>query len=771
MPSKKIRFRSNDAPWINDEIRLLIIEKNKIHKAAKRSNCPEDWARFRQARNKLTLKIRERKKDYIKELDTRACDENKFGTKEWWKLVNTFLSKKGIEAGDIPPIELNNKVYYTNKDKADAFNNYFISQSTTSDENDIEIDQALIDNRPTSVLRTIFLDSNDVANAIRSLKSNKAVGPDLIHNCILKASINYITEPLTRFFNKCLSESKFPDPWKLAHVTPLFKKGQRELCSNYRPISLLSCVGKLFESCVHKHLFSFLSENNILSSSQSGFIPGDSTVNQLLTIYDNLCSAFDNGLTTQAVFLDITKAFDRVWHRGLLFKLESVGIIGPMLDWCRDYLSNRKQAVVIRGEKSEFKSILSGVPQGSVLGPLLFLIYINDIVENIESDIKLFADDTSLSLAHDNQATQADILNHDLNTIVEWSQKWRVDFNHTKTEVVDFTQGSRQCEHLTFDNTDLESIDKHKHLGIVFQSNFKWDTHIQSIASKVTMLISCLSSYKYRLGRKTLETLYKSFVMPHFDYADVVWDSCTDTLSNLLEDLHVQALRVITGSVRGTSHEKLYKESGFTSLKERRQRHKLLLYKKISLGLCPDYLTNLLPPLVSSANPYPRRRPQERVIPACRTETYRKSFFPSTTALWNDLPLSVQNCNSLGEFKRYLANFDSTVPIHYYSGERYEQIIHCRLRLGMSDLNGHLYSRHLQADSSCSCGFRCEDASHYLLICENHTEARRNTIHTLPHEHTSINNLLFGSPGLQIQENVTIFATVHEFIKQSKRFN
>jgi hypothetical protein len=769
MPTKQIHVRPNDAPWINDEIRLLIFEKSKIHKVAKQSNSPEDWAKFRQTRNNLTSKIRERKREYLEDLDARACDPSKFGTKEWWRLVNTFLSKKGMESDEIPPIEHNNSVFYSNKDKAEAFNNYFISQAEHGNDNNVDLPDFTTDNLP--VLRTIILSTNDVANAIRSLKSNKAVGPDLIHNRILKAASNYITEPLTRYFNRCLSESKFPDPWKVAHVTPLYKKGQRELCSNYRPISLLSCVGKMFESCVQKHIFAFLKENTILTSSQSGFIPGDSTINQLLIMYDSLCSAFDDGITTQAVYLDITKAFDRVWHRGLLHKLESVGIIGSMLDWFKNYLNNRKQAVVIRGEISEFKTIVSGVPQGSVLGPLLFLIYINDIVEDIQSDIRLFADDTSLSLAHDNPITQSEILNYDLDRIVEWSHQWKVNFNQTKTEVVNFVQGSHQCEQLTFDNIDLEPIDNHKHLGIVFQSNFKWDTHIQSIASKVTMLISCLSSYKYRLGRKTLETLYKSFIMPHFDYADVIWDSCTDTLSNILEDLHLQALRIITGSVRGTSHHKLYEESGFGTLKDRRQRHKLILFKKITLGLCPNSLTDLLPPLVSATNPYPRRRPQERTVPACRTETYRKSYFPSTTSLWNDLPLVVQQSTSLGEFKRYFSSSDPVVPTYYYLGDRKEQIIHCRLRLGMSDLNSDLHSRHLQENRACSCGFIQEDAYHYLLICENYTDIRRNTIFSLSHHHTDIQTLLFGSPGLQLQENASVFVTVHEFIKLSNRFN
>ena len=169
-----------------------------------------------------------------------------------------------------------------------------------------------------------------------------------------------------------------------------------------------------YNKCIHKHVYNFLQYNNIITQSQSGFIRGDSTVNQLLCICNDLCSSFDKGITTQAVYLDISKAFDRVWHTGLLSKLEAVGIRGKLLNWFRDYLSCRMQATVIKGEKSDFKGVSAGVPQGSVLGPLLFLIYINDIVNTIQSVIKLFADDTSLSLALNNSDSRAKILNHDL---------------------------------------------------------------------------------------------------------------------------------------------------------------------------------------------------------------------------------------------------------------------------------------------------------------------------------------------------------------------
>ena len=227
-----------------------------------------------------------------------------------------------------------------------------------------------------------------------------------------------------------------PKIWKQANVSPIHKKNDPSDVSNYRPISLLSTVGKVLEKIVHKYVFNFFRDNNVIITLQSGFVPGDSTVNQLIDIYNTFCKALDEGKEVRAIFCDISKAFDRVWHKGLLFKLKSAGVTGSLLTWFSDYLNDRKQRVVLPGASSSLTSVKAGVPLGSILGPLLFLLYINDIVEDINSSIRLFADDTSLYIIVDNPFQAAEQLNSDLQKIHRWAAKWLVTFNPGKSDSI-----------------------------------------------------------------------------------------------------------------------------------------------------------------------------------------------------------------------------------------------------------------------------------------------------------------------------------------------
>ena len=269
----------------------------------------------------------------------------------------------------------------------------------------------------------------------------------VLSNRILLELSNELSTPFCSLFNQSLRSGTFPTQYKEANVCLVPKKGDTSIVSNYRPISLLNSESKVFERLVFKYLYNHLQDNNLLSSLQSGFIPGDSTTNQLTFLYNTFCQALNSGKEVRAVFCDISKAFDRVWHSGLLHKLHAAGVTGETLAWFKNYLSDRKQRVVLPSTSSDWALIRAGVPQGSILGPLLFLLYINDIVTDIGSNLRLFADDTSLYIIVDNPTTADDCLNMDLNKISRWAATWLVTFNRTKTEALLYSRKLNRPQH------------------------------------------------------------------------------------------------------------------------------------------------------------------------------------------------------------------------------------------------------------------------------------------------------------------------------------
>ena len=296
-------------------------------------------------------------------------------------------------------------------------NMYFASQSAIDDSN-----KTLPIPEPVQhTLESITITTQDVLDVFLHLDVSKACGPDLIIPLLLKEGSHILAHPYAVIFNRSLSQGYFPSSWKEANVTPIFKKDDKSQPSNYRPISLLSIVGKAMELCIHKYLYNYITVNGILTPLQSGIRYGDSTTNQLQHTYHTICEAVDKDKELRAVFCDISKAFDRVWHKGLLFKLRTIGCSDSIVNWFLSYLSNRRQQVVINGQAFDWASVLAGVPQGSILGPLLFLFFINVIVKHIGCSIRLFDDDTSFYIIVDCPLQAGQLLNRDLNVISIWA--------------------------------------------------------------------------------------------------------------------------------------------------------------------------------------------------------------------------------------------------------------------------------------------------------------------------------------------------------------
>ena len=386
--------------------------------------------------------------------------------------------------------------------------------------------------------------------------------------------------PLKIIFSNIPSTSIYPDTWKLANVTPIFKKGDKQLIKNYRPISLLPICGKIFEKIIFSNLYSYLNANNLVTKNQSGFRPGDSTTNQLLYLVNEIHQAFENpkSLEVRAVFLVISKAFDKVWHDGLIFKLQQNGVSGSMLMFFQNYLNN-KQRVVLNGSHSSYSIIKSGVPQGSVLGPLLFLVYINDLERNIKSNIKFSADDTMLFSIVKDPALSANNLNYDLDIIQQWAHQWKMGFKPDPTKqatelLFSCKKFSPNHPQLIFNGIAGAKVNDQKHLGLILDSSLSFEKHLNEKIIMAKNNVGILKHLSKFLPVKTLDQMYKALVRSHLDYCDIIYHIPSHqnqaplgiTLHSLMEKverIQYQATLVISGAWRGSSRLKLYEELGW----------------------------------------------------------------------------------------------------------------------------------------------------------------------------------------------------------------
>ncbi|KAK3083103.1 hypothetical protein FSP39_014041 [Pinctada imbricata] len=765
IPNKEITIRKDELPWITNEIRREMRKRNRARNKAKKSNNTEDWGKFKKIRNNVVNLLRKSKNMY-NDKTCKNIEESNFSSKQWWKLVNQIIGQPDKNS-QIHAIKTDaDCIIYDDTDKANALNDFFVSQSTLTENNTLP-DYQPVSDQPS--LDKIIITEQDVLDVIKNLDTSKASGPDAISPKMIKPICNEIAKPLSKIFNLSLKNQKFPSDWKIANVIPVFKKKDPLKVENYRPISLLCIIAKIFEKCIYKYLHNFIVFNHLITPHQSGFTKNDNTVNQLLFLSNEISRALDDGKEFRTVFFDISKAFDRVWHAGLIFKLKRMGINGEFLGWVADYLSERKQAVVLNGSKSNVVSTNAGVPQGSILGPIFFLIFINDIVLEVNCSIKLFADDTSIYLIVNDPISASQNLNENLCKIHQWSKKWLVQFNPAKTENLIISR-KEQSNHppLMMNNVTIVNVNKHKHLGLVFSCNGKWHDHIFEIIDKANKKMHILRSFKFKLKRKVLESMYFTFIRPILEYSDIIWDNCPIYLKDLLENINLQAGRIVTGATRFSSNQSVYGETGWPTLEQRREQHKLIQVYKIINGLTPDFLCDLLPQQFSDRHSYPTRNSSNYSYLPSKTSFHYYSFFPSSIRLWNNLDPDIRTLKSLKEFKHKIVN-KIKIPEYYHVGTRPGQIYHTRIRMRCSSLKQHLYHCNLIDSQLCPCG-KIESAAHYLLHCPFYSDIRDKYIKPIQ-QNLTCNLLLFGDDRKSIGDNCRIFENVQKFIIKSKRFD
>ena len=726
VPNKYITIDDKDPVWMNETIKLKIKAKdNMYNKYLQNGRFESDFVLLETLITELNELIVTTKALHYENLG-KKLNNLLVQAKTYWSILKTFYNgKKNLL---IPPLLVNDKFVTDMKTKEDIFNKLFAEQYTPlKNDSKIPINQIFL---TQSRLSSLDFNEDEILKIIRALNIHKAHGHDDISIRMTKICDKSLLKPLTILFQNSTKSSCYPVIWKRSNIIPVHKKNDKQLVKNYRPISLLPIFGKIFEEIIFNRLYNFLLQEELLNPNQSGFRPFDSCVNQLIAITHEIFKAFNctPSLEVRSVFLDASKAFDKVWHEGLLYKLKSMGISGDLYNLLEHYLSDRFQRVLLNGQASSWRPVLASVPQGSILGPLLFLIY-NDLPNELKSNAKLFADDTSLFTIVKDKTESANILSNDLSEISKWAYDWKMIFNpdpcKPAQEVV-FSRKKKTQSHpaISLNNIQVERTSYQKHLDLLLDEKLNFKQHVDSAILKMNKGISVIKKLRHSLPRKSLLTIYKAFLRSLVDYGDIIYDQPqNESFCEKIESVQYRATLAITGAIQGTSRDKLYHELGLESLKSRRWYKRLSCMFKIMKREAPNYLINLIPRCGQTI------RTRNNHIPNyhCRTDCFKYSFFPSTLNDWFKLDNNIRNSESIEIFKSKLLSFIRPVQSNIYSIFDPEGLkLLTRLRLGFTHLNEHKFRHNFQdcLNPLCSCSLEIEDTSHYLLHCHHFSNHR-----------------------------------------------
>ena len=601
----------------------------------------QDWNEYKKARNEYVKMRREEKKNFEKTIIDKCKDQPKL----FYGYVNSKLkNKKGIVKLKVDGKEYEEDLEIATK-LSDHFQSVFTSESVMGEEDGLT--------GSTAPLETVVITVSEITKLLEELDERKAQGPDGIAGKILRECREELAGHIHAIIVRSLTEGRVPRDWKRADIVPLHKGGNTENPTNYRPVSLTSVVAKVCERVIKEKWTKHLEDNNVLNCRQFGFRRGKSCATNLICFYSRVIDIIqERDGWADCVYLDLKKAFDKVPHKRLLRKLEKIGgIKGNLLRWMEDFLVDREMRVIIKDKKSPWCKVNSGVPQGSVLAPIMFAIYVNDIDEGVNSYMSLFADDAKILRKVQNEE-DCSLLQRDLDKIWEWSQKWEMEFNVKKCSVMEFGKSKhRITRDYKMGNDVIKRSMSEKDLGIIVSDNLSPEKHINKIVGETYNLLRNIRVAFTYMDEDMVRKLIVSMIRPKLEYAATVWSPSKKKDIKKLERIQRAATK-LAPNLTNKSYEERLLDLNLTTLEQRRERGDLIAIYRVMKGI--EELDR--DDLITWDTRVTRGHGKKIKRDFYRRDMKKNSFPHRVLEAWNGLQSEVVHAESISEFKVKLDN-------------------------------------------------------------------------------------------------------------------
>ena len=680
IPTRQFSRKENPTPkWFSQEINAATKEKYSAF-ARLRAASSSIKNLLKPAYNKSARKVKKLIAEAIKNYEMSIISKCKSNP----KLLYCHINRQKKCKIQIRALEdLTGKLTSNGVEMANILNQQFFSVFSVDSPGEKPLLEQLT--AAKSQFGAEIFSSTAIENCLASLDKHKPPGIDGLHSFVLVEARKELALPLSLLFSQSFNSAQVPSSWKQANITPIFKKDSKVIASNYRPISLTSIPCKIMERLIRNAMIKHLVDNNLLNPNQHGFSPGKSCATNLLETLDIITDAMESRFDVVLVLLDFAKAFDKVSHSLLLVKLKAYGFDQKICLWIEAFLSHRKQRVVLGEHLSEWLDVLSGVPQGSVLGPLLFLIFINDMPSLVGHFCKLFADDTKLIAVIKDNLDYA-TLQSDIDKLVDWSKLWRMSFNEDKCKAMFIDKRRHNLLNMAFledapgthikltmcdeqgKEHVLEEVSTERDLGILINNKLKWHNQVAYAKNKAYATIGLLKRTFKFWTPESLRILYCTYVRPHLEYCSAAWGPYSTEDINALESVQRRATKLVP-QLKPLKYDERLSALGIQSLATRRRRGDLIQYFKIYHGINKVNWINpiKLAPALSTAGPASGLRgshlriARQKVINCAPREHFLTNRIVDD---WNNLPIDVVNARSTNAFKNKLDKFNKTRPLH-----------------------------------------------------------------------------------------------------------